>query len=450
MALARKSAMKEAGTEELTALRRVSLSPTQRVLANVSVLRVMKARLLKDIVTSGTVEVPESRQATISARFRGRIERLFVSYTGQRVSADDPLFTLYSPDIASAQQDYLLALNGAQLSASQQFSGNSGHLVNSARERLRTHYGMTDQKLKELESSGNARSTMTFHAPVPGTVLQKSVTEGQYVDEGTVLYQLADLSQVWVYLTIYEQDLRFAHEGMEVELISDAFPGRTFPGRVTFVDPVLDPETRSVRLRVESRNTDHRLKPGMFMRGRISTLLEPTLVIPTTAVLFTGTRDVVWVETNTNTFEPREITKGMETAEMTQVLSGLHEGESVVVTGGYLIDSESSLQTTGAHSPKNSQTTSRPTEGPVNNLFLLVKGSYTPDVLRAARNVPIRLAVYRAEKSACTEEIVFPDFGVRSALSAFDTTIVTFVADRAGTFKFSCGMDMVHGTLVVE
>ena len=450
MALVKKTAMKEADHEQLASLRSVSLSPTQRVLANVSVLPVARTRVLKDIVTSGLVDVSEPLQSSITARFRGRIENLFVSFVGQRVSRGEPLFALYSPDLASAQQDYLLALKGVQLTASDVFSGGSTGVLSSARERLRTHYGMTDQQVKHLETSGEARSTITFHAPFSGTVLQKSVVQGQYVNEGSVLYQLADLSQVWMYFDIYEQDLPFVREGLDVELTSDAFPGRTFQGRVTFIDPVVNLETRSVRIRTESRNRDHLLKPGMFMRGRISVLLDPTLVVPNSAILSTGMRDVVWVEVHENAFEPREITKGNVAGNLTQVLAGLREGESVAVTGGYLIDSESSLQSSGSAPHEEHRPTSLAPKDSGGDIFLRIKGSYFPDILKARKGVPLRIRVYRDENSACTEELVFSDFGIRATLAAFDTTLVSFTPDRTGSFTFSCGMDMVHGTLLVE
>lgn len=449
MALIRKSSMKEADSKELADLRRISLSSTQRVLANISVLPAVKSRILKDIAVSGIVDVSEPRLSSITARFRGRIEALFVSFSGQRVARGEPLFSLYSPDLASAQQDYLLAFKSVQIAMSDQFSSGSTDVLRSARERLRTHYGMTDPQVNELESSGKVRSTITFHAPFSGTVLEKTVVQGQYVDEGTALYQLADLSQVWVYLDIYEQDLPFVRHGLDVELTSDAFPGKTFQGRVAFIDPVVNPETRSVRVRTESANPKHLLKPGMFMRAQISVLLDPAVVVPTSSILSTGMRDVVWVEVYENAFEPRSITKGITAGNLTQVLTGLREGESVAVTGGYLIDSESSLQMApGPHEGHASPSASSAERG--TEVSLHVKGSYSPNVIKAQKNVPLRIRIFRDEESSCTEEIVFSDFGVRQTLKAFDTTIVSFTPDRGGTFTFSCGMDMIHGTLVVE
>lgn len=450
MALVKKSAMKEADTNELASLRSVSLSPTQRVLANISVVRAEKKRIAEDIVTTGVVAASESRQSTVSARFRGRIERLFVSFVGQRVSKGDPLFALYSPDLASAQQEYLLALKSPRSGASDQFSDRSSDILRSARERLKRHYGMTDQQINDLAQLGEVPSTVTFYAPLSGTVLQKSVVEGEYIDEGTTLYQLADLSVVWVFLDIYEQNISFVHEGQDVELTTDSFRGRTFSGRVTFVDPVVNPETRTIRIRTEARNGDHRLKPGMFVRGTISILHEPSVIVPSTAVLSLGTRDVVWVEVHANAFEPREITKGITAGNLTQVLGGLREGESVVATGGYLLDSESTLQLSGTSGHEGHGSTVSAAERGDESVFLRVKGSYTPDLIRARKGVPIHIRVYRDEQSSCTEEIVFRDFGVKQHLKAFDTTMVMFTPDRAGTFTFSCGMDMVHGTLIVE
>ena len=454
MALVKKTALVEVAPSELADLAALSLSPTQRVLANVTTTPARTQRLIKEIIAAGVVESAEPRQATVSARFRGRIEKLFVAFTGEQVQKGQPLFELYSPDLISAQQEYLLALNGTNIASS---AGNPGVLpggiLQSARERLRTHFGMTDQQIRDLEQTGKTSTTISFHAPIAGTVLRKSVLEGQYVDEGTRLYELADLSIVWIYLDIYEKDLSHVRVGQEVQLSTEANPGRRFSGAVTFVDPVLNPDTRTVRVRIDARNAQNLLKPGMFVAGRIEHLLEPSLVVPRSAVLSTGKQDVVWIEVRENTFEPRSVTRGITTHEYVQILNGLDEGDRVVSTGGYLIDSESSLQmptSADPHAGHSMGSAAEETEQTMNEVVLRVKGEYSPNTIRAKSGSPLHLKIYRDEELRCTEEILFTEFNIRAHLTAFDTTTVEFTPQGKGTYTFSCGMDMVHGTLIVE
>ena len=294
--------VKKTGSEKLTEnqtrlLKDVSLSPSQMVLANVETIAARRGTFEKEITAVGVVSVAEPLQATIAARFSGRVEKLYADYTGFIVKKGQPLFELYSPEIISAVQDYLLALGGLPPGADsdRQDQSSMERLAAASRTRLQNHFGMTDEQIRQLQKTRKPFTSLRFDSPIHGTVLTKNVQEGQYVDEGLVLYQLADLSKVWIYLDIYEQNLSFVHVGESVKLSTDAYPGEIFQGRVTFIDPTLNSETRTIRVRTEFANPDFTLKPNMYVEAHITVPVTDALVIPTSAILQTGTRSVVWV-----------------------------------------------------------------------------------------------------------------------------------------------------------
>ncbi len=469
MALVKKTAQQEIDSKELAALGGVSLSPTQRVVANVSTVLAERRNLSKDISAVGVVSVAEPLQATVAARFRGRIEKLHVSYTGERVAKGAPLFDLYSPDLVSATQEYLLATHtsGTEDGRNSALANLQDGLKNAARERLRVHFGLTDEQIREMDKSGTAQSTTTFFSPIAGTVLQKPVMEGQYVEEGMVLYELSDLSRVWVYLDVYERDLRFVHLRQDVSVMADAYPGENFSGRVTFIDPVINPETRTVRVRAEFQNPYGRLKPNMYVKAHVAIPIENALVIPTSAILSTGQRDVVWVEISKDSFVPREVMLGAKTEQFSQVVRGLSEGEMVAATGGYLIDSESSLQLPtggdphaghGVSSPKEVRTEpapasvqfAKPGKNGIATVPILVKGKYLPEEIHVKVGEKVRLDFFRDEDADCTNEVVFEGLQLRKRLPAREHTIVELTPSSAGEIPFACGMGMIRGKLIVH
>lgn len=347
MALVRKSVQQVVDAGDMKAIRQVTLAPTQRVLANISTVRVERRSLIKEIAAVGVVEIAEPLQATVAARFRGRIEKLFVNYTGETVKRGQPLFELYSPDLISAKQEFLLAFDAmtrAESVGDSQTVAVQSQLLRAIQERLRVHFGMTDSQIAELQRTREMKSTVRFFSPIQGTVLQKNVVEGQYVDEGMVLYQVADLSHVWIYFDVYEQDIRYIKNGQSIHISTEAYPGQQFTGRVTFIDPILNAETRTVRVRTEFPNPSGKLKPKMFVSAQLKLPRTRALVVPASAVLFTGKRTLVWVEVKENSFEPREVVLGTSAQGFYEILKGLNEGEVIAATGGYLIDSESTLQ----------------------------------------------------------------------------------------------------------
>ena len=345
MALVRKKA--EPGISPAD-LKSVTLSPAQRVMANVSTVAARRRHFQHTMSAVGVIDYAEPAQAKVTARFRGRIQRLFVDFTGGLVRKGQPLFEMYSPDLATAEREFVLALQAHDAGGNSGTGGGTGsaqeELLQAARERLTMHFGLTAEQVAGIEEKRESGSTVVFNSPIHGTVISKEVQEGEYVDEGMVLYQLADLSRVWAYLDTYERDISSIRVGQQVTIMADAYPGREFRGRVAFVDPAIDPQTRTVRVRAELDNRDHLLKPQMYVRASTHMDMGMSLVVPRSALLITGDRTVVWVEVGENQFEPRAVEVGMSDDASIEILSGLHDGEMVAVSGGFLLDSESVLQ----------------------------------------------------------------------------------------------------------
>jgi membrane fusion protein, copper/silver efflux system len=348
MSLVKRSTQADVSEGDIEHLEAVSLSPSQRVLANVTTVPARRRAFAHNIAAVGVIDYAEPNQATVSARFRGRIEKLYANFTGEVVQKGQPLFEMYSPDLVSAYREYVLALNalvGLQEPGTDPVQkAQQEAMVNAVRERLRVHFGMTNRQIEAIASSKQAGSTVTFSSPIHGTVVAKEVQEGQYVDEGMLLYQLADLSEVWAYLDIYEKDMRFIKRGQIVAITAGAYPDESFAGRVAFIDPVFDPQTRTTRIRVELDNARGRLSPQMYVNAEMRIPLPDALVVPASALLFTGKRAVVWIEVKPNVFEPRDVVAGVSDGPDVQILRGLREGDMVAKTGGFMLDSESQLQ----------------------------------------------------------------------------------------------------------
>ena len=464
MALVKKTVARPSSEDELKDLGKVSLSPTQRVVANVSTVPVERRTLQKVLSAVGVVSIAEPNFLHISMRFPGRLERLHLNYTGQKVNVGDPVADVYSPEAISAQQEYLLALNMYESNKNVGVSNSAETLLDLSRQKL-LRWGFTQRQIADLEKGRKVQDVVTIHSPVHGTVLKRNVDVQHYAAEGEDLYDVADLSVVWIYLDVYEKDLRYVSVGQPVTIKTEAYPGEVFSGKVVFIEPTLNAETRTVRVRTEFANAAGKLKPNMYANAEIKKQIPNALVVPASAILATGKRTVVWVEGESNTFEPRDVTIGSSTDGTVEITGGVREGEHVAATGGFLIDSESALQqpTTNPHAghDMNSIGTSKPASEAHSHkvghsgkkekeVKVLVKGWYEPEVIRAKRGELLRLHFYRDEDSPCTEELVFEAFNVRKKLAPWKTTTIEITPASAGEFQFACGMDMVHGTLIVE
>ncbi len=333
--------------QEETASRRLTVTDAGRKLMEVETAPVTRRVVEMEVPMVGTVTYDEGRVETIAARVGGRIDKMHIDFEGALVQAGEPMVDLYSPGLVAAQEELHRAAGTHDRAHSTGSVSEESALatLEAVRERL-AQWGLSDAQVRAIEEGGDAGATVTLVAPVGGTVVEKNATEGAYVQTGTVIFTIADLSRVWVELEAYESDLAWVSSGQRVMFRADAYPGRIFEGTVAFIDPVVDPATRTVGIRVEAANEEGLLKPMMFVRATVMARLgshgNPPLVVPATAPLLTGTRAVVYVEVpgqDVPTYEGREIVLGPRAGSFYVVESGLHEGERVVVEGAFKIDS---------------------------------------------------------------------------------------------------------------
>lgn len=334
------------GGESRSDLPNVILTDRQRVMANVETVEARQQLLTREINAVGIVQYDQARQAKVTAWIAGRIDRLLVNSVGSFVSRSRPVAEVYSPDLVSTQQEYLLALKSREQlknSPIPAISQNGDGLVASARQRLML-FGVKESQIAALEKAGKPNIRLPIYTPLSGIVIEKLVQQGQYVNVGDVLFNIADLSRVWIELDIYEADLALVRVGQRVEIGGPSIPGRTLSGMISFVNPFLDPKTRTIKVRVEMPNPGMKLKPDMFVNAIIKVPLGSSIVVPVTAVMDSGKRRLVWVERSPGMFEPHDVQVGQQNSDRIQILSGLKEGDKVAVSGGYLIDSEAQLK----------------------------------------------------------------------------------------------------------
>jgi Cu(I)/Ag(I) efflux system membrane fusion protein len=327
----------------------VTLSPQAIRVVGIATVPAQRESLSAEIRGVGTIEVDETRQTRVAARVAGRVEKLYANFTGQEVRAGSPLYALYSPELVATQREYLLALENRRSLAggTPDTIRSADGLVAASRDRLRL-WGIGPAQIAAVERSGAPELALTFTSPITGVVLQKMAVEGQYVAEGVDLYLLADLSRVWLMVQVYEYELGRIRVGESAEATVSALPGRMLRGRIAFVEPLLDRETRSARVRIELPNPDGALKPGMFADARLSLPAAEAVTVPKSAVIDTGSRRIVFVETAPDTFAARDVRTGESSEERVAILAGLREGERVVAAGSFFVDSQAQLGGGGA------------------------------------------------------------------------------------------------------
>jgi Cu(I)/Ag(I) efflux system membrane fusion protein len=313
----------------------VTLSGNKQILANVSTIIVKKENLQDQVTAYSYLDFVENNRKTISARFNGRIEKLFVDKTGDYIKKGQPLFEIYSPDLVQAQNEYLIALNN---------SSTSNSLLKASKKKLEI-FGLTQDQIQTLEKSKEINLTLTYFSPFSGTVIEKKVQEGVYVNEGTAIYDVAELSTLWNIAEVYENNLSNVKVGSPVKLHLRAYPGEEFNGRVTFIYPVVNSQTRTVKVRSEFASLGSKLKPQMYGETIFNSAGGQGLLVPTDAVIIAGKRTVVWAKAGDGMFEARTVQIGNRFGDKYQILSGLNEGDEIAATGGFLIDSESQLKT---------------------------------------------------------------------------------------------------------
>lgn len=329
-------------------------------LANIQTAKVQLAEPSHRIRLTGKVNINEQKISALAANFSGRIDRLYVNVTGQQVNAGQRIASIYSPELVTAQKELLEAAKTREINSL---------LYEAAKEKLRL-WKITEKQIEDIEKRGEVKTQFEMYAGVSGVVLDRNVSEGDFVSRGEVLLNIADLSSVWILLDAYETDLPLIRKGDKVEFTVSSIPGRTFTAIVEFIDPVINPQTRTASLRLVISNKDLSLKPEMFVNAVVqaSTIKrERVLVVPATAVLWTGKRSVVYVklpEMEMPSYEMREISIGPRLGDFYEVESGLETGEEVVVNGAFVIDAASQLN--GGYSMMN-----RP-----ENLFAAVPGVF--------------------------------------------------------------------------
>ncbi|MBS1198198.1 MAG: efflux transporter, family, subunit [Proteobacteria bacterium] len=286
--------------------------------------------------TNGRLAVDETRIHHLNVKFSGFVETVHAGFIGRFVQRGEPLFSIYSPELLVAQQEFVLALSARGL------PGNDD-LVAASRRRLQL-WDISSADIARLEKTRKAERVITIRAPATGVVVKKDVVPGMKVEAGAMPYEIVDLSSLWVLADVYETELAQVKVGMPATLTLKGVPGKTYEGKVAFIDPFLDPKSRTAKLRLSFANTDGSLKPEMFGEVVLKTPQRQGLRIPTDAVIDSGTQSVVFVALGNGKFEPRQVQRGATDGDQVEILSGLKEGEQVVTRANFLIDSESRLK----------------------------------------------------------------------------------------------------------
>lgn len=328
----------------------IQLSAEAVALANIQTTVVNRQNPVKDVRLYGTIEVDERLSHSQTSHVNGRVEKLMVTFTGERVRKGQTIATIYSPELLSAQQELLEAVKMKDIDPA---------LLQAVKEKL-SLWKLTDEQIASIEQSGVVSPILSITANTGGIVISKNINQGDYISTGTVLFDIADLSSVWAVFDVYESDLPFLKLGNQLTYTLQSLPGKTFTGKISFINPILNSTTRTAKVRVETNNPRHELMPGMYANAVVNAPLEQynnEIVIPKSAVLWTGKRSIVYVkqrDTQTPAFLLREVTLGPSLGDAYLILSGIEDGEEIVTNGTFTIDA--SAQLSGKPSMMNNET----------------------------------------------------------------------------------------------
>jgi Cu(I)/Ag(I) efflux system membrane fusion protein len=336
---------------------------------------VLSRKMVNTVRAVGQFQFNEQRLSTVTTKFEGYIEKLYVNSTGQPVRRGQPLMEVYSPELVSAQEEYLIAWNGRQSlsNGTTESLVGVGQLAESALKRLR-NWDISDAQLQRLKKDGKATRTLTMYSPANGVVLEKTAVQGLRFMPGELLFKIADFSTIWLLADVFEQDIALVHVGQTVNIAVNAYPGRELQGKIDYIYPTVNSETRTAKVRVVLANPDGILKPDMYASIQLMSGNDASvLAVPDSAVIDSGTRQVVLVQLTEGLYEPREVKLGMRSDGYVEIAEGLSEGENVVVRANFLIDAESNLKAAlgsfGEHSshasglPQPAETTPAPVAG---------------------------------------------------------------------------------------
>ncbi|HEX9052740.1 MAG TPA: efflux RND transporter periplasmic adaptor subunit, partial [Anaeromyxobacter sp.] len=329
----------------------VTIDPVRQQLIGLEIAHVERGPIGATLRTSGRVAVDETRIHHVNVKFSGFMERVYADFVGRPVRKGEPIFSIYSPELVAAQEEYLLALRTRKsLGASGSLGEDGDALVEAARRKLEL-WDVPRAEIERIERSGKPSRTLTFYSPATGVVTRKDVVPGMRVSAGDMPFEIVDLSRVWVLADAYETDLGRVKVGMPATLTLKAFPNRTFQGRVAFIDPMLDPKTRTAKVRIDVPNPSGDVRPEMFGEVVLRGTPRTGLRIPADAVIQSGTQSVVFVALPDGKFQPREVKLGPSDGQHVEVQSGLEAGDGVVTRANFLVDSESRLRASLAALP---------------------------------------------------------------------------------------------------
>ncbi|MGA3133253.1 MAG: FixH family protein [Terracidiphilus sp.] len=345
----------------------IQISPQRLQQIGVTTAVAQMKTVSDELSVPGNVDIDEERLSYVQTRFAGWIQNVFADATYQYVKKGQRLFTIYSPDLVSTEQEYLLARQNQKTLAPDAHgmaAQEGGWLLDAAEERLR-QFGVPATVVTSLEQTGKVEREIAIDAPASGYIIERNALPNAYVQPDTKLYTIADLSTVWVYANVFQDAVGRLRPGDPAQVKVDAYPGREFNGRVDQILPQVDPATRTVRVRLIFRNPGVQLKPGMYVNVDISVALGKQLVIPASAVLQSGSRAIAFIDHGDGNLEPREIQTGLEIDDSVIVLKGLQPGDSVVSSANFLVDSEAQLQAAmGSFTPAQQNTNSSSTRPP--------------------------------------------------------------------------------------
>lgn len=340
------SAAAAPSADSSTARGEVVIDARRQQLTGVSTALVTRGPLRQALRAVGVVRYDETRLADVNLRLEGWIRELFVDYTGQPIRRGQPLFTLYSPELLTTQQEYLLALHTRdqmQSSVIPDARERADQLVASARQRL-VLWELPDEEIRALDETRRAPDAVTFRSPVAGFVIEKAVLQGMHVAAGQTLYKVADLSTVWVEADIYERELATIRVGQRATVTLEAYPGEAFDGRAIYIYPFVDENTRTVRVRLHFANPRGRLKPGMYANVEIRDTAGTGLTVPANAVIDSGAETIVFVAEGDGYYTPRPAMTGRRLGDRIEILGGVREGDAVATSATFFLDSESQLR----------------------------------------------------------------------------------------------------------